>query len=143
MNASKISVALGIPGAIIAIIAIYDLIQTNSILNLEIIIPLWVIILSLAGSFGLGVLVLYLRHNQNRGDYSIMGVGTTPLGRQLRQKYGEGFTDDDEIIIEAVNKGKEYIDEIEKFTNLPKKRIKERLKFMEDRDVDEITFYDT
>ncbi len=142
MNASKTSLIIGIPGAVIAISTIYDSAQTNPILNLEIIIPLWGIILSLAGSFGLGVLVLYLRHNRNRGGYSIISTGSTPLGRRLREKYGEGFTDDDELIIEAFNKGKEYIDELEKFTNLPKKRIKERLKFMEERDVDEITFYD-
>ena len=144
MNASKISVALGIPGAIIAIIAIYDLIQTNPILNLEIIIPLWVIILSLAVSFGLGVLFLYLlKHRKKWSETYIVGIRTSPLGKQLRQKYGEGFTRDDELIIEAFRKGKEYIEDIVKFTNLPKKHIKERLKFMEERDVDEITFYDT
>ena len=143
MNASKTSLIIGIPGVVIAISTIYDLVQTNPILNLEITIPFWGIILSLAGSFGLGVLVLYLRHNRKRMDYSIISTGSTPLGRKLREKYGEGFTDDDELIIEAFNKGKEYIDELEKFTNLPKKHIKERLKFMEERDVDEITFYDT
>ena len=144
MSAGKISVILGIPGAIIAIVAIYDLIQTSPILNLEILIPLWGIILSLLGSFGLGVLVLYLlKHRKKWSEAYVIGIGTTTLGRQLREKYGEGFTDDDELIIEAFNKGHEYIDELEKFTNLPKKRIKERLKFMEERDVTEITFYDT
>jgi len=142
MNASKTSLIIGIPGAVIAISTIFDSVQTNPILNLEITIPLWGIILSLAGSFGLGVLVFYLRHNRNRGDYGVIGIGSTPLGRKLREKYGEGFTDDDELIIEAFNKGREDIDELEKFTNLPKKRIKERLKFMDERGVDEITFYD-
>jgi len=144
MNASKISVALGIPGAIIAIIAIYDLIQTNPILNLEIIIPLWVIILSLAVSFGLGVLILYvLKNRKGTSESYIIRLRTTPLGKKLREKYGEGFTEDDELIIEAFNKGNEYLDDLARFTNLPKKHVKERLKFMEERDVDEITFYDT
>jgi len=143
MNASKTSLIIGIPGAVIAISTIYDSVQTNPILNLEITIPLWGIILSLAGSFGLGVLVLYvLKNRKGTSESYIIRTGTTPLGRKLREKYGEGFTDDDELIIEAFNKGNEYMEELEKFTNLPKKRIKERLKFMDERDVDEITFYD-
>jgi len=144
MNASKTSLIIGIPGAILAIITIYDLVQKNPILNLEITIPLWVIIFPLIGSFGLGVLVLYvLKNRKGTSESYIIPLGTSPLGRQLRDKYGEGFTRDDELIIEAFNKGNEYLDDLAKFTNLPKKHVKERLKFMEERDVDEITFYDT
>ena len=141
MNASKTSLIIGIPGAVIAISTIYDSAQTNPILNLEIIIPLWGIILSLAGSFGLGVLVLYLRHHRKRIGYSIISTGSTPLGRQLRDKYGEGFTDDDELIIEAINKDNESAEDIAIFTDLSVKHIKERINFMEVKGVDEITFY--
>ena len=144
MNANKIGLLIGIPGAIVAISTIYDLAQKNPILNLEVSLPLGVIILSLAGSFGLGVLVLYLlKHRKKWSESYVVGIGSTLLGRQLREKYGAGFTDDDELIIEAFRKGNEYLDDLVKFTNLPKKHVKERLKFMEDRDVSEITFYDT
>ncbi len=144
MNTNKIGLLIGIPGAIVAISTIYDLAQKNSILNLEVSLPLGVIILSLTGSFGLGVLVLYvLKKRKGTSESYIIPIGTSPLGRRLREKYGEGFTRDDELIIEAFGKGKEYVDDITKFTNLPKKHVKERLKFMEERDVDEITFYDT
>jgi len=140
MNSNK-AWLIGIPSAIVAIITLIGMAQENPQANSEISIPLWLLTLALLVSFGLGILAYYLSRRKSGGSTFVASVGYTRLGKQLRDKYGEGFTDDDELIIEAASKGQDTVDEIAIYTNLPKKLIKERIKFMEAKEIDEATFY--
>jgi len=115
--------------------------QENPHASSEIAVPLWLLALALLGSFGLGILAYHLSQRKSGGGVWIAPIGLTRLGRELREKYGEGFTDEDELIIESAKKGYDSVDDIAIFTNLPKKLIKERIKFMEEKEVDEVDFY--
>jgi len=141
MNSNK-AWLIGIPGAIVAIIALFGMAQENPQTSSEISIPLWLLTLALLGSFGLGILAKYLPRHKSRGGTFVVSAGYSKLGRQLRDKYGEGFNDDDELMIEAARKGHQTVDELAIYTNLPKKLIKERIRFMEAKEIDEATFYD-
>lgn len=73
--------------------------------------------------------VLYFRDES--GAWHTFSLEPSVTAQFLRSEYGPGFTDDDELIIEAMNKGKKSIKDIAIFTNLKEKHVRERLKFME------------
>ena len=141
MNSSTILGFIGIPSAILAVITLIGMAQENPHASSEIAVPLWLLALALLGSFGLGILAYRLSQRKSGGGVWIAPVGLTTLGRKLREKYGEGFTDEDELIIESAKKGYDSVNEIATFTNLSKKLIKERIKFMEEKGMDEVEFY--
>ena len=141
MNSSTLLGFIGIPSAILAVITLIGMAQENPHANSEIAVPLWLLALALLGSFGLGILAYRLSQRKSGGGVWIVPAGLTPLGRELREKYGEGFTDEDELIIESAKKGYDSVNEIATFTNLSKKLIKERIKFMEEKGMDDVEFY--
>lgn len=70
-------------------------------------------------------------HNKRyRPFVGVFSLGWNPQLDEWRQKFGPGFISEDELIVEAIRKGKRTHEEIATYTNLEKKLIKDRVEFM-------------
>lgn len=58
----------------------------------------------------------------------------------LRLKYGEGFDDDDALVVEAFQKGREDVDDIALFTNMKQSKVQKIVNKLADRGIPDFEY---
>ncbi|MEM4378948.1 MAG: hypothetical protein QXX85_08215 [Candidatus Nitrosotenuis sp.] len=89
-----------------------------------------------AAGFGLMHIFSSVVYNKSHGNFfKVISLEYPPRLEDLRRKYGPGFIDDDELILEAIEKGKKTVNEIAVYSDLPKKQVKQRMNFLAQKGV--------
>jgi hypothetical protein len=100
----------------------------NAILNF--------VLLSVSYGVGFGLAALISnKHYKKHHGWGFVVLGYTPRIKWLINTYGPGFEDDDETILEAMEKGKRNSKEISIYCHKPEKEIKKRLGFLKQKGV--------
>lgn len=138
MNKSLIiALVIGIPGAIASGLAIMEhpsILPIIEMLSVNVTIPFGILLLIIGVSFVAGIGLFKLK-NRSKSSEEWQPHDVTEILVNLRLKYGEGFDNDDALVVEAFQKGREDVDDITKFTNMKESKVQKIVNKLADRGI--------
>ncbi|PBO85695.1 MAG: hypothetical protein COA77_02170 [Thaumarchaeota archaeon] len=133
---------IAIPSTIYSVLALTKEPTVSSsieALSTQVSLPIGIILLIIGASFVAGIGLFKLK-NRSELSEEWQPPDVTEILVNLRLKYGEGFDDDDALVVEAFQKGREDVDDIALFTNMKQSKVQKIVNKLADRGIPDFEY---